>query len=57
MSKLLMAIIISLLIAGLVFSGVAAYQGYGITQVGEHHLRQDSVGGPSVLGGGPGSGK
>lgn len=57
MSKVLVVLVIGFLLLGLAVSSVAAYQGYGIQQVGQHHLRSGSVYGPNVQGGGPGVGK
>lgn len=38
-------------------TAVASYSGWGLTPVGPSSVRSGSVGGPGIVGGGPGSGK
>lgn len=38
-------------------TAVASYNGWGLTPVGPSSVRSGSVGGPGVVGGGPGNGK
>ena len=57
LTKYLLAIVTVFLLALFLVCSVAAYQGYGVRQVGPYHVRAGSVQGPSVLGGGPSTGK
>jgi hypothetical protein len=42
---------------GLAGTAYASYSGYGMLTSGAPHARVGSIGGPAVIGGGPGSGK
>ena len=57
MSKLMTCLMIVLLVFALVLCVVASFWGWGVRQIGPRHIRSGSLFGPSVSGGGPGSGK
>lgn len=50
-------LVIILLTGGLLAASYASYNGYGIVATGNPSARTGSLGGPIILGGGPGSGK
>ena len=45
------------LFLGLTVCSYAAYAGWGVAPIGPQQLREESVFGPGVRGGGPGTGK
>jgi hypothetical protein len=58
MSRLIAVIIIIMLLSGgLAAATYASYNGYGLVAAGNPSARTGSLGGPIILGGGPGSGK
>lgn len=46
-----------LLTCNFLLCGLFSYWGVGIQQIGPQHVRAGSIGGPGVVGGGPGAGK
>lgn len=50
-------LIIVMLGGGLAAATYASYSGYGLVAAGNPSARTGSLGGPIILGGGPGSGK
>jgi hypothetical protein len=50
-------LVLLVLVAGLAGSVYAGYNGYGMVMTGGPSARVGSIGGPLVIGGGPGSGK
>lgn len=50
-------VIVVLLSGGLAAATYASYNGYGLVAAGDPSARSGSLGGPIILGGGPGSGK
>jgi hypothetical protein len=53
----ILAIVIAILSAGLAGATYAGYNGFGLVSGGGPSARVGSIGGPVILGGGPGSGK
>lgn len=54
---ILIFIIVVVLAGGLAAATYASYHGYGLVAAGNPSARAGSLGGPIILGGGPGSGK
>lgn len=58
MSKAVIVVLVVLLLTGgLIGSAYAGYMGMGMVSPGGPSARVGSIGGPVVIGGGPGSGK
>ena len=57
MRTLITILLIGSLTFCMVGSAVASYNGWGLIAVGASSVRSGSVGGPGIVGGGPGSGK
>lgn len=58
MRKLIAIMLIAVLLSGgLAAATYASYNGYGLVAAGSPSARSGSMGGPIILGGGPGSGK
>jgi hypothetical protein len=57
MRILIVVITFVVLLGGLGVASAASYQGFGLVSSGAPWVRVGSIGGPSVVGGGPGSGK
>lgn len=55
--SVIVAIVAVLLLVGLVGVAYASYTGFGLVSGGGPSARVGSIGGPVVIGGGPGSGK
>lgn len=55
--SVIIAIVVVLLGSGLLGSAYASYTGFGLISSGGPSARVGSLGGPVVIGGGPGSGK
>jgi hypothetical protein len=53
----IITIVVVLLLLGLGASAYAGYAGLGMVQPGGPSARVGSIGGPVIVGGGPGSGK
>lgn len=58
MRKIIVIMLIAVLLSGgLAAATYASYNGYGLIAAGNPSARTGSMGGPIILGGGPGSGK
>lgn len=57
MRGLVIVVILGVLLFGLVGSAYASYAGFGLIASGARWARIGAIGGPSIQGGGPGSGK
>ncbi len=57
MRSFTLIIAVVFLAATLGFAVYSAYSGFGVARAGSLSVRSGSLGGPGVLGGGPGSGK
>jgi hypothetical protein len=55
--SVIIGIVVALLLVGLVGVSYASYSGFGLISGGGPSARVGSIGGPLVVGGGPGSGK
>jgi hypothetical protein len=55
--NIVIAIVFLVLTTGLIGSVYAGYAGIGMIQTGGPSARVGSIGGPLIIGGGPGSGK
>lgn len=54
---IIIVLVVVLLTGGLIGSVYAGYTGFGMVSAGGPSARVGSVGGPIIIGGGPGSGK
>ncbi|HEX2908430.1 MAG TPA: hypothetical protein VHO69_16270 [Phototrophicaceae bacterium] len=57
MRRLIVVVMLAVLLLGLAGSAYASYTGFGMVASGAPYARVGSIGGPAVMGGGPGSGK
>lgn len=57
MKSVVIVMVFLMLMGGLAASVYAGYTGVGLVQTGGPSARVGSIGGPLVIGGGPGSGK
>jgi hypothetical protein len=57
MRTFVIAIIMFFLLGGFGATAYASYRGYGMLATGAPWVRVGSIGGPNIVGGGPGSGK